>query len=74
MADSEVFVLRRGHEKVILVKHVDDCLLATTKGSSLLDFVSQSLSKIYTLTTSIEPTNFVGLAITRDHNYSAQLC
>ena len=66
VADSEVFILRCGDEKVILVKHVDDCLLAATKGSSLLDFVSKSLSKVYTLTTSIEPTNFVGLAITRD--------
>ena len=58
-----VFILHRDDEKVILVKHVDDCLLAATKGSSLLDFVSKSLSKVYTLTTSIEPTNFVGLAI-----------
>ena len=59
VADSEVFVLHRGDEKVILVKHVADCLLAATKGSSLLDFVSQSLSKIYTLTTSIELTNLI---------------
>ena len=48
------------------MKHVDDCLLVGTKGSTLIDFVSASLSKTYSLTTSIEPTNFVGLAITRD--------
>ena len=63
VSDSEVFILRRDDEKVLLVKHIDDCLLAATKVSSLLDFVSESL---YTVTTSIEPTNFVGLAITRD--------
>ena len=38
IVDSEVFILRRGDEKVILVKHVDDCLLAGTKGSTLIDF------------------------------------
>ena len=66
IADSEVFILRRGDEKVILVKHVDDCLLAGIKGSPLIDFVSSSLSKAYSLTTHVEPTNFVGHAISRD--------
>jgi hypothetical protein len=46
VADSEVFIFRRGDEKVILVKHVDDCLLAATKGSSLFEFVSKSLKYI----------------------------
>ena len=32
VADSEVFILRRDDEKVVLVKYVDDCLLAATKG------------------------------------------
>ena len=35
VADSEVFILNRGDEKVILVKYVDDCLFSATKGSSL---------------------------------------
>ena len=47
IADSEVFILRRGDKKVILVKHIDDCLLEGTKGSTLIDFVSTSLFKVY---------------------------
>ena len=68
VADSEVFILQGDCKKVILVKHDDDCLLAGTKGSSLIDFVSTSLAKVYHLTKAIEPTNFVGLAISRDRS------
>ena len=66
VSDAEVFLLSRGGEQVILSKHVDDCLLAATKGSNLLALVNSELEKSYTLTTIIEPTNFVGMAITRD--------
>jgi hypothetical protein len=66
ISDSEVFTLSRGGEQVVLLKHVDDCLLAATRESKLLSFVSTELSKSYSLTTSVEPTNFVGFAITRD--------
>ena len=65
-SDAEVFLLTRGGEYIILSKHVDDCLLAATRGSKLLDFVSSELAKSYTLTTTIEPKNFVGLAIFRN--------
>ena len=66
VSDAEVFILSKGDEKVILSKHIDDCLLAGTRGTPLLAYVSAELSKSYSLTTTIEPTNFVGLAITRD--------
>ena len=66
ISDSVVLVLSRGGEQVILSKHVDDCLLAATRGSKLLKFVESELQKSYQLTTTIEPSNFVGLAITRD--------
>ena len=66
VSDAEMFTLSRGGEQVILLKHVDDCLLAATRGSDLLSFVSSELHKSYSLTTSVEPTNFVGLAISRD--------
>ena len=66
ISDAEVFTLSRNGEQVILLKHVDDCLLAATRGSKLLSFVSAELQKSYSLTTSVEPTNFVGLAISRD--------
>ena len=36
ISDSEVFTLSRGLEQVILLKHVDDCLLAATIKSNLL--------------------------------------
>jgi hypothetical protein len=68
ISDSEVFLLTRGSEKVILTKHVDDILLAGTSGTNLLSFVSSELAKIYTMTTSIEPTNFVGLSISRNRS------
>ena len=61
-----MFVLSRAGEKVILSKHVDDCLLAGTKGTALLAYVEAELLKSYQLTTTVEPRNFVGLAITRD--------
>ena len=61
-----MFTLSRGGQQVILLKHVDDCLLAATRGSDLLAYVSSELSKSYSLTTSTEPTNFVGFAISRD--------
>ena len=64
--DAEVFLLSRGGEQVILSKHVDDCPLAATKGNNLLTFVNSELGKSYTLTTNIEPINFVGMTITRD--------
>ena len=66
ISDAEVFTLSRGGQQVILLKHVDDCLLAATRGSDLLAHVSSELSKSYSLTTSIEPTNFVGFVISRD--------
>ena len=64
ITDSEVFVLSRDDEQVILTKHVDDILLAGTRGIKLLSFVS----KIYNLTTTIEPKTFVGLFISRDRS------
>jgi hypothetical protein len=66
ISDDQLFILRRGDDYVYLLKHVDDCLLAAPKDSRLLRFVSDELSKTYTLTTDLNPTNFVGLAITRD--------
>ena len=63
---AEVFILLHGGEHVILSKHIDDCLLATTRGFELLNFVSRELSKFYSPNTSIELSNFVGLEISRD--------
>ena len=66
ISDADVFLLECDGEKVILSKHENDCLLAGTRGTSLLSYVSTELEKSYTLTTTIEPTNFVGLVITSD--------
>ena len=68
ISDSEVLVLSRGGEQIILSKHIDDCLLAATRGSKLLKFVESELQKSYQLTTNIEPTNFVGLAISQNRH------
>jgi hypothetical protein len=51
---------------VYLLKHVDDCTLAGPKHSTLLKTVREDLAKLYTITTELEPSNFVGLAISRD--------
>jgi hypothetical protein len=59
-------VLRKDSQLVYLLKHVDDLMLAAPKGSHLLSFVEGELSKSYKLTTSQNPENFVGLAISRD--------
>ena len=64
--DAEVFILERASEKVILSKHVDDCHLAGMRGANLLDLVSKKLTKSNSLTASIEPKNFVDLAIIMD--------
>lgn len=61
-----MFLLSRGGEDLFLTKHVDDLLLAAPRGSPLLSFVSDELAKVYSMTTSAEPSNFVGLVITRD--------
>jgi hypothetical protein len=53
-------------EKVYLLKHVDDFMVGAPKGSHLLAFVEEELSKSYTLTSHKNPENFVGLAISRD--------
>jgi hypothetical protein len=66
ISDNQLFVLRRDEDFVYLLKHVDDCLLAGPKNSTLLRTVGEELAKTYTITTAVEPTNFVGLAITRD--------
>jgi hypothetical protein len=66
ISDNQLFVLRRRDDFVYLLKHVDDCLLAGPKGSVLLKTVGEDLSKSYTITTDTDPTNFVGLAITRN--------
>ena len=55
VSDVEIFLLTRDGEYVILLKHIDDCLLAATRGSKLLEFVSSELEKSYTLTATIEP-------------------
>jgi hypothetical protein len=66
ISDNQLFVLRRGNDFVYLLKHVDDCLLAAPRNSKLLRTVGEDLSKVYKITTEIEPANFVGLAISRD--------
>jgi hypothetical protein len=66
ISDDQMFILRKNDDYVYLLKHVDDCMLAAPKNSPLLHFVSSELSKTYTMTTDLNPTNFVGLAITRD--------
>ena len=58
ISDAEVFSLPRGGKQVIMSKHVDDCLLAATRGSKILSFVQQEFEKSYQLTANVEPTNF----------------
>ena len=43
-------------------------MLAATRGSKLLTFVELELKKSYQLTTTVEPGNFVGMAISRDRS------
>ena len=56
---------------VVESRYGDDCLLAATRGIKLLELVSVELKKSYSLTTSIEPTNFVGLAISHDRQHKS---
>ena len=66
ISDSQLFILRRGDDYVYLLKHVDYCILASPPNSSLRGEVSAALEKEYSITTDHNPTNFVGLAISRD--------
>ena len=43
VSDSAVFTLSCGGEQVTLSKHIDDCLLAATRGSEILAFVFKNL-------------------------------
>ena len=67
VSDAEMFTLSRSGQQVILLKHVDDCLLAATRESDLLEYVSSESRKSYSITTSVEPTNFVGFAISSNY-------
>ena len=49
-------------------EQVDYFLLAATRSSKLLTFVSSELEKSYQLKTNIEPINFVGHTIHRDRD------
>ena len=53
ISDAEVFILREGDHVVFLSKHVDECLLAGTKGTHLLAAVSAKLAETYKMTTII---------------------
>ena len=66
ISDGQLFILRDGDDYVYLLKHVDDCILASPRNSPLRARVSAALGEKYTLTTDLNPTNFVGLAIARD--------
>ena len=66
ISDAQLFILRRGKDFVYLLKHVDDIILASPRASVLRTEVSASLESKYTLTTDYTPSNFVGLAISRD--------
>ena len=47
VSDYELFILSRGEEQEILSKHIDDYLLAATRGSELLKFVYQKFQKSF---------------------------
>ena len=66
ISDAQLFILRRGKDFVYLLKHVDDIILASPRASALRTEVSAALESKYTLTTDYTPSNFVGLAISRD--------
>ena len=66
ISDAQLFILRRGKDFVYLLKHVDDIILASPRASVLRTEVSAALESKYTLTTDYTPSNFVGLAISRD--------
>jgi hypothetical protein len=66
ISDPQIFILEKDGQKAFLLKHVVDCLVASQRGSNLLSFIESSLSEHYSITAIFEPTNFVGLVITRN--------
>ena len=63
VSDADMFIFLR--DPFNTFRH---CLLAATPGSKLPAFVTKEFKKSFLLTTSIEPTKFVGLVLHRDRN------
>ena len=55
-------------KKLICSTHVDNLLCAATKHTSLLSDMSTHLSTVYDITVTMEPTNHLGLVVSRDRS------
>ena len=55
-------------KKIICSTHVDDLLCAATKNTSLLQDMSTHLSTVYDISITMDPTNHLGLVISRNRS------
>ena len=68
ISDPQIYIKQMDDKKLICSTHVDDLLCAATKNTSLLSGMSTHLSTVYDITVTIEPTNHLGLVVSRDRS------
>ena len=68
ISDPQIYIKQMGDKKLICSTHVDDLLCAATKHTSLLSDMSTHLSTVYDITVTMEPTNHLGLVVSRDRS------
>ena len=65
VCDPKIFIRRTGESFVIVGTHVDDNMVAATS-VALRDEFLREIGDLYTITTVIDPTMFLGITISRD--------
>ena len=68
ISDPQIYIKHIDDTKIICSTHVDDLLCAATKNSSLLQDMSTHLSTVYDITVTVDPTNHLGLVLSRDRS------
>ena len=66
ISDPQMYIKWVGSKKIIASTHVDDLLVAASKGSSLLLDTQVDLATTYDITVTLDPVNHLGLVVTRD--------
>jgi hypothetical protein len=64
-SDACIYVKGNGIDQIIVATHVDD-LLILSKNTSLIEQFMQELSNVYEITTSMNPTSYLGMQLERN--------
>jgi hypothetical protein len=68
ISDPQIYIKVIDDKKIICSTHVDDLLCAATRNTTLLQDMSTQLSTVYDISITMDPTNHLGLVITRNRS------